>query len=288
MPMSEKGMEGNHKRGYWFTLSFAVTLFLLGSFAVVGAAPRPELWSKWLAHDDESQTGLDHGAWDRFLKTYVVTDHPSGINLVEYARVTPENRKALEAYLRQLQHVHVSGLNRHEQKAFWINLYNALTVRVILDHYPVKSIRDIDISPGWFKDGPWAAKLLRIEGEEVTLDDIEHRILRPIWKDNRIHYAVNCASRGCPNLQPEAFTKTNTERLLEKGAREYANHPRGVKIEENRLTLSNIYKWFQVDFGGADENVIQHLLKYVEDPLAEALRGYRGKISYEYDWRLNE
>jgi len=271
-----------------FAAFLVTTLFFLSFSTTTFAAPKPKLWPKWLTYDAQSRARIDHEAWDRFLKTYVVTDEPSGINRVRYAAVTPKDRKALEEYLKTLQGVHVSVLNRGEQKAYWINLYNALTVKAVLDHYPVKSIRDIDISPGWFKDGPWGAKLARTEGEEVTLDDIEHRILRPIWKDNRVHYAVNCASMGCPNLQPEAFTNDNTERLLDKGAMEYVNHLRGARIEGNRLTLSSIYDWFQVDFQGSEEGVIQHLLRYAEKPLSEALRDFRGKIRYEYDWGLNE
>ena len=265
----------------------AVVFFLCFSTAVL-AAPKPELWPKWLGHNSHSEIRVDHKGWDRFLKIYIVTDEPSGINRVGYARVTPEDKENLKEYLKGLQRVQVSGLNRDEQEAYWINLYNALTVKVVLDHYPVKSIRDIDISPGWFKDGPWDAKLVKIEGEGMTLNDIEHRILRPIWKDNRIHFAVNCASLGCPNLQQEAFTRENTQTLLEKGARGYANHPRGLRIEGNRLTLSKIYKWFQVDFGGSEDKVIRHLLQYVKAPLAQTLRAFRGRITYEYDWDLNE
>ena len=265
----------------------AVVFFLCFSTAAL-AAPKPELWPKWLGHNSHSEIRVDHKGWDRFLKIYIVTDEPSGINRVGYARVTPEDKENLKEYLKGLQSVQVSGLNRDEQEAYWINLYNALTVKVVLDHYPVKSIRDIDISPGWFKDGPWDAKLVKIEGEGMTLNDIEHRILRPIWKDNRIHFAVNCASLGCPNLQLEAFTRENTQTLLEKGAREYANHSRGLRIEGNRLTLSKIYKWFRADFGGSEDKVIRHLLQYVKAPLAQTLRAFRGRITYEYDWDLNE
>jgi hypothetical protein len=197
-------------------------------------------------------------------------------------------KQALEQYLEDLQAVGVSALDRPEQKAYWINLYNALTVRVVLGHYPVKTIRKINISPGWFSSGPWRAKLLTVEGEEVSLDDIEHRILRPLWQDNRVHYAVNCASLGCPNLQPEAFTAENTERLLEQAAREYVNHPRGARMEKGRLVVSSIYDWFRADFGGSEEGVLAHLRHYAQEPLREALEGYSGKLRYEYDWALNE
>ncbi len=181
----------------------------------------------------------------------------------------------------------ISTYNRQEQKAFWINLYNALTVKVILDHYPVNSIRDIDISPGWFSDGPWGAKLVIIEGEELSLDDIEHRILRPIWQDPRIHYAVNCASLGCLNLAPIAYTAHNIEELLDQGTWAYINHPQGVTFKNGKLQVSSIYQWFQEDFGGSREGVLQHLRSYAREQLAEQLQTYRGKLIYDYDWGLN-
>ena len=281
-----KPRAGKRQRPVWIALILAFTILVLDIPAKAG--PKAHLWSKWQSHHPESVTPIDHTPWDDFLKAHVNDAHPSGIHRVRYASVTAHDRKALENYIEAMQAVAVSTYNRIEQKAFWVNLYNALTVKIILDHYPVKGIRDIDISPGWFSDGPWGAKLLKIEGEDVSLDDIEHRILRPIWKDNRIHYAVNCASLGCPNLLKEAFTASNTERLLEQGARAYINHHRGVKVEQNGVTLSSIYKWFQEDFGQSEKEVISHLMNYATPSLAESLKGFKGKISYDYDWKLNE
>ncbi|MDF1580182.1 MAG: DUF547 domain-containing protein [Desulfuromonadales bacterium] len=252
------------------------------------AAPQPELWSRWQAHDNRSLTQLDHSAWADFLGRYLVTKHPSGINRVRYAVVTGEDKKLLTDYLDRLQGTAASGLNRQEQKAYWINLYNALTVKTILEHYPVKSIRDIDISPGWFNNGPWDAKLLTIEGEKLSLNDIEHRILRPIWQDNRVHYAVNCASLGCPNLQAEPFTVENQEELLDQAARDYINHRRGMKVVGDKAVLSSIYDWFQVDFGGHAEGVRRHLLKYAGADRAEYLSAGKVDFSYNYNWDLNE
>jgi len=280
----KKAAPGGSQYGF---VVLTLSLFL-GLVASTSAAPAPELWEKWQDHNSNSQIRMDYGFWDRFLKSYVITDDAAGIHRVRYGSVSPQDREKLAAYVDMLQQTQVTDLNREEQKAYWINLYNALTVKVVLEHYPVKSIRDIDISPGWFADGPWGAKLLRIEGENVSLDDIEHRILRPIWKDNRVHYAVNCASLGCPNLQAEAFTQENMERLLEQGARQYVNHERGARMDKGKLNLSSIYKWFQVDFGGSKEGVITHLLQYAVKPLAESLKGFNGKITYHYDWNLNE
>jgi hypothetical protein len=159
---------------------------------------------------------------------------------------------------------------------------------VVLDHYPVESIRDIDISPGFFANGPWGKKLVHIEGETISLDDIEHRILRPIWKDPRIHYGVNCASIGCPNLQPQAYTAESTDALLDKGARDYINHSRGVLIASNKLIVSSIYDWFMEDFGGNDKGVIAHLQRYAEPSLREQLQRFSRISDHEYDWSLND
>lgn len=258
------------------------------SSGLVEAAPRPDLWARWQVHDSANTRTIDHSAWGKFLRRYLVTDHPSGINRVRYGAVTKEDKEALQTYLGSLQGTAISTLNRKEQKAYWINLYNALTVKLILDHYPVKSIRDIDISPGWFNDGPWGAKLVSIEDEQLSLNDIEHRILRPIWEDNRVHYAVNCASLGCPNLQAQPFTVKTMEALLEKAAREYINHPRGMTVQGEKARLSSIYDWFQEDFGGSEDGVRLHLLKYAGPVRAQYLKSGNVDFFYAYDWNLNE
>jgi hypothetical protein len=266
------------------TLTILAVLF---DYAAAQAAPKADLWPRWQTHGPASAQKIDHGAWDRFLKQFVVAPHSSGINRVRYQAVTPEDLRNLKGYLQSMRGVTISNYNRAEQKAYWINVYNAVTVDLILSRYPVASIRDINISPGFLARGPWGAKLFRVEEEKLSLDDIEHRILRPIWQDNRVHYAVNCASLGCPNLQPLAFTGDHTEALLEKAAREFINHPRGVTIQNGRLRVSSIYVWFQEDFGGDGEGLMEHWRKYADPKLAEVLEKYSGGLSHDYDWRLN-
>jgi hypothetical protein len=203
-----------------------------------------------------------------------------------YRRVTRPERAALDAYIGRLAGTRVSGLRRAEQFAYWANLYNALTVRVILDHPNAKSIRDIDISPGLFAYGPWGAPLVTIEGRPVTLNDIEHRILRPIFRDPRIHYAVNCASIGCPDLAVQAFTADGREAMLEQAARAYVNHPRGARVTGNQLVVSSIYVWFAEDFGG-EAGVLKHLRHYAGDRLRKQLDGVTKIADHAYDWSLN-
>ena len=187
-----------------------------------------------------------------------------------------------------MQAVAVSGLARDEQFSYWVNLYNALTIDVVLDHYPVDSIRDIDISPGLFADGPWGRALVEIEGRPVSLDDIEHRILRPIWRDPRIHYAVNCASIGCPNLATTAFIPGDAERLLDEGAAAFVNHDRGCRIDGDGVRVSSIYAWFEEDFGGDDAGVIGHLRQHARGARADALGALDRIYGHDYDWRLND
>ncbi len=266
----------------------ALAAFPAAAFSIEALiAPKAELWERWIANDPDATAGIDHGTWDRFLATYVMGGD-DGVHRVAYGRVTDADKHALEAYIAALAATPISGYARAEQRAYWINLYNALTVNVVLDHYPVDGIRDIDISPGLFADGPWDKKLVEIEGEEVSLNDIEHRILRPIWRDPRIHYAVNCAAIGCPNLQPTAFTAANTDTLLATAARAYVNHPRGARIEDGKLIVSSIYVWFQEDFDGDDAGVIRHLTRYAAAGLKTQLAGVASIYTHEYDWVLND
>ena len=194
----------------------------------------------------------------------------------------------MDAYIDRLAALPISTYGRPVQYAYWLNLYNALTIQVVLDHYPVASIRDIDISPGLFADGPWSKSLLEIEGERVSLNDIEHRILRPIWRDPRIHYGVNCASIGCPNLLQTAFTAENIEASLDQAARDYINHPRGWYLKGDRIVVSSIYVWFKPDFGSDDADVIAHLKQYSTPERAAELETAEGIADDGYDWSLND
>ncbi len=251
------------------------------------AAPKAELWRYWQAHDPASSLRIDHAKWDQFLNRYLKPGD-DGINRVAYGRVTAPARAGLGRYISALGGVPVHRLARPQQLALWINLYNALTVKTILDHFPVKSIRDIAISPGWYATGPWGAKLVTIGGVGLSLDDIEHRILRPIWRDPRIHYAVNCAAVGCPNLAARAFTAENAEAMLDKAARAYVNHPRGVRLDGTRLRVSSLYHWYLDDFGGNDAGVIAHIRRYARAALAKALGRVTAVTDQGYDWSLND
>jgi hypothetical protein len=268
---------------------------LIAAFIVVAvaglpgasAAPRAELWPRWQAHDAASTEVIDHSEWTRLLQAHGA-EGEDGIVRIGYGRFGDADRQALKGYIERLTATAVSSLNRDEQLPFWINLYNALTVDLVLAHYPVSSILKINISPGFFSIGPWGKKLTTVEGEELSLDDIEHRILRPIWRDPRIHYAVNCASLGCPNLALEAYTAENLEGRLEANAVAYVNHPRGARFENGELIVSSIYRWFVADFGGGHAGVLKHLRQYARGELAEKVARNNLIGDDEYDWSIND
>lgn len=266
-----------------FTLFFALVLGVLSNPSI--AAPKADLWEKWATHNPSSTMIIQHDRWTNWLGRFV-TRHADGIHRVAYGRVDAAARQQLQQYIEGLAAIPISDFNRSEQQAYWINLYNALTVEVILGDYPVDSIRDI--KSGIFSSGPWGRKLVEVEREKLSLDDIEHRILRPIWKDPRIHYAVNCASIGCPNLLMQAFTASNMEGLLNKAAREYVNHERGAQVIDGELVVSSIYDWFVEDFGGNDAGVIKHLKQYAGPRLRNQLGSIDRIDDDAYDWKLND
>lgn len=241
------------------------------------AAPKSELWPLWSKSDETNTSVISHQPWQKFLDKYLVS---SGENtLVKYADVTNDDKQQLKAYIAHLSIYDPRAYSKAEQYAYWVNLYNAITVDLILEEYPIKSITKLG---GLFSFGPWGEHVITINGQELTLNDIEHRILRPIWNDPRTHYAVNCASLGCPNLQSQAFTAENSEQLLEKAAKEFINSEKGVLQSNGKTQLSSIYDWFADDFGN-QQDLIQHLAKYRPE-----LANLSGKFSYEYDWDLNE
>lgn len=136
--------------------------------------------------------------------------------------------------------------------------------------------------------GPWNAKILKVKGVDLSLDDIEHGILRPLFKDPRVHYAVNCASIGCPNLQTEAFAGAKLDAQLDAAARDYVNHPRGVTVGPKGVFVSSIYSWFKAGFGGNDEGVLKHLRAYAAPDLVRKLEAVTSISGDFYDWGLND
>lgn len=263
-------------------ITFALVLLCWSSAAA--AAPQAELWAFWQQSDERNLEQIDHGRWQQFLDTYVSTDE-LGVNRVAYQQAADDGgRDNLNSYLDEITAIDPRRLNRTEQMAYWINLYNALTVEVVL-RYPKKG-SILRMGKKFFTIGPWDDKLINVAGEDLTLNDIEHRILRPIWQDHRIHFAVNCASIGCPNLSTTVYRSDNLEQLLQTAEQQYLNHPRGVQLRDNKLIVSSIFDWYLSDFAEDKAGLLAYLAEH-HGTLADTLESYTGRIRYDYDWNLN-
>ena len=215
------------------------------------------------------QDHLDHSPFTLILKQYML---PSGdMNYTELVKDA-----SFSTYLKMLSdNPPRSDWPKNERMVYWINAYNAFTLKLIIDNLPVKSIKDIG--------SPWKKDFIRIDGEAYDLNTIEHEILRKQFDDPRIHFAINCASVSCPVLQPLAFETNSLEKELEKAARQFINDPSKNRIGKDKLELSKIFDWFKGDFAKNDAELINYVNRYADvqaDPGA--------KISYlEYDWALN-
>lgn len=210
---------------------------------------------------------------------------PDGVMLFDYARAqTNGDHETIKAFIAEQVELTPSTMSAAEATAYWANLYNAVTLDVVLDDYPIKSIRSL----GPFTSGPWKRDVVTVEGEVLSLDNIEHDILRVDYAAPYIHYMVNCASFGCPNLRNELWSADGLEADQKAAAAEFINSDRGVQIDrKGRIAVSKIYKWFSEDFGETEDDLRAHLSEYATGEKLEALTsGARFKGSH-YDWDLN-
>lgn len=230
--------------------------------------------------------------FDALLAKYVVVGADSVSRVLYRAwRDTAEDMKALRSYIKAMEAARPSQMSASSAVAFWSNLYNAVTLDVVLENYPVRSIRDIR-SPEAGADGaqgPWKSPRVKVEGDCLSLHAIEHDILRAQFDDPRIHYAINCASVSCPNLPSRAWRPDSLDQALDDAARSYINHARGVRLlPSGDIEASRIFQWYGADFGESDTSVLAHQAQYAEGPLSDALTR-AGKIAaYDYDWSLND
>lgn len=271
------------------TLMAATLLMSLSACASIEriALPKPALLSDAFAVRAVEQTArVNYAAFDQFLERYWVLDE-NGIARLRYHAVSESDQARLIAFVDGLQNTDPDTLDRDERLAYWINLYNAQTIRVVLDNYPVDSIRDIKDGP--FSIGPWARKDLVVNDTQISLNDIEHGIIRPAFNEPRIHYALNCAATSCPNLAPQAWQAEGLDAALDAAEQAYLADPRGVRVDAHgRIVASKIFIWFQEDFGENGAEVAARLASIAPDPTGAAIAA-RGRIDrYEYDWALNE
>lgn len=214
-------------------------------------------------------TALDHAGLDSLLQKYV-----GDAGKVNYKGLKSD-KEALYAYCQMLAaHPVQDGWSREEKMAFWINAYNAFTLKLIVDNYPAKSILNFDGGK------TWDVKRIRIGDKKYSLNNIENDILRPQFKDPRIHFAINCAARSCPPLWNRAYTAANLDSALEARARAFINNPAFNTITASKARVSKIFDWYAADFGD--------LKKFLNQYAATQLKSSAVVTYNEYDWDLNE
>jgi hypothetical protein len=263
-------------------------LLLAAMFAVAiplffGTAKANE-FERYSRYNSEAEAVINHDVWDLFLEKHVYKA-TNGVNFVDYQLAKNESLDSLNGYLETLSHLDITKHNKPEQMAYWINLYNALTVKTVLDAYPVESIKEID--GGFFNRGPWKDKRITVLELELSLDDIEHEILRAFHTDPRIHYAVNCASIGCPDLAISAYKGVILEEQLTQSAEAFINHPRGAEVDDGELFLSSIFSWYADDFGKNEKEIIDHIRQFASSDLKARLASIKEITDYDYNWQIN-
>ncbi len=264
--------------------ALGLLLFIILYTCQIFCVPKKDLWVFWQAHDNNSKVVIDHAKWQLILSKGVIVKKSA--NLVNYPLLEAKYHIVLKEYLSYLSSIKITNYNKNEQLAYWINLYNALTVNLVLEHLPVKSIKYINLSG--FLSGPWDHEIFQVSGHKISLNDIEHRIIRPIWNDPRIHYVLNCASIGCPDLSQHVYTGNNINKALIEAAKNFINDKRGVLLTlSKKLILSKIYSWYDVDFGNNEQVLIEHIKKYASNALKKELIGIKSISGYEYNWELN-
>lgn len=246
------------------TVGLLTALFILTTLLTLAMAPQ----------------NVDHSAYDRLLKKHVDEK-----GLVDY-KGFKRDEKEFNAYLDLLsKNPPTDKWSKNEQMAYWINAYNAYTIRLILDNYPVKSIKDIGPKNQIpFVNTPWAKKFFKIGGESMSLDNIEHGTLRKKFDDPRIHFALVCASISCPRLRNEAYTASKLDAQLDDQGSDFLNNPAKNSIAKDKASLSKYFDWYKGDWNNDGKSVEAWVNKY-----SKAKINKDTKITYlDYNWGLNE
>jgi hypothetical protein len=225
---------------------------------------------------------FDHSKFDQILKTYVDTE-----GRVDYNGIAADN--TFREYMRSLENAKADALSRDGQLAFWINVYNAVTIDKVIKWKPKKSVRETFVPGVWTGTKFFTSRQHTVAGQRLSQDDIEHEILRKRFQDPRIHFAIVCASSGCPPLPQFAYTAENVQIKLADETRKYLNSKRGLQIDyvENTMMLSKLFDWFAGDFESKSGSVTNFIKPYLDEK-AMAFIDRMPKMSYlEYDWALN-
>jgi peroxiredoxin len=275
------------------------SVFIIGSDGVIDFSYTNPDYKVRLAPEDllkAAKASVEHSLYDELLKQYVKD------GLVDYAGLK-NKPKNLNKYLKDLSHVSkdkFKSWDKNRQLAYLINLYNASTLKLIIDHYPLESIKDI----GWLLKGPWDQKIVKLFGDTITLNTLEHEIIRKDYDEPRIHMALVCAAKGCPALRNKSYVGEKLDAQLDEDSKKFLNSKKGLQIDRQKKTVSltSIFKWFGEDFinkyapksgfegfNKTEQAVLNFSSRYLSEEDQAYLRAGNYSIKYlDYDWSLNE
>lgn len=244
-----------------------------------------ELIDFWNDSEPLGVINVDHAPLQEILQTYVVSDHPSGIARFDYESVSEADVEKLENYLDYLQLLEPRQLNKEEAKAFWVNLYNAATLNMVIDAY--NSGRVTRVRSRGLPTRRWRRDIVRVALQDMSLDDILNGVIRPIYRDPRIHYALFFCTLGGPDMPTEVLSGENNEELLNKFEKDYLMHSRAVRLDGSELVLSEMFQNYDTDFAETPSALINYLSQHVPEPVGQAMSQVTD-IRFEYDWTLNQ
>jgi uncharacterized protein DUF547 len=231
----------------------------------------------------------DTSAWQTLLSRHY--DPAKGM---DYKALKERDKAALDQLRQRLAAVDPATLSRADQLAYWINLYNVSTVAVVVEHYPVESIRDISTDP-IIRLNVFKKPAVKTKAGDISLDEVENGKIREGFKDPRIHFAINCAAKSCPPIRTEPYTGSRLNEQLDDQARRFLNGPHGVHLtrdgDELELHVSKILDWFKDDFEHWGGGRISFLRKYLSADKQKEIDAAKGKVDLafdDYDWSLND
>jgi len=245
------------------------------------------IWGAYVVAVEEEKIAVDHSSWNTQLQAYLKAGQ------VDYSAWKKEEA-VLDSYLNDMAALDDKKMAKNDRLALYINLYNAWTVKLILKNWnkKIKSIKDIP--------NRWSTALVRLKGRNISLEDLENDILRKEFKDSRIHFAINCASIGCPDLWNKAYSaKGIEEELNDARTRFFDNSIKGVMVSKEKgtfygenyiLRISKIFSWFDKDFEDESKTVLDYVEQHGNKTQKVFIKKYKDDIDieyFDYDWKLN-
>lgn len=263
-------------RGFWVAVVMLIT-----SPVLAGEPPQPSYWALWDQSNERNYAAIDHSDWDVLLQSHVVPTQ-GGVRQFGYADIGREERKVLNRYIKRLGKIDPRQYRKAEQQAYWMNLYNALSVQLIVDELADEAPEGAALSVD-----DKTQSVVKVAGQKLSLDDIEHRILRPLWQDHRIHFGLNRAAMDSPNMAPRAYTADNIKPQLKASAVEFINDDRGLAFDDGALVLSRVFSDYRQDFAVDHKTLLKFFAHYAKDRKALYLLGHQGPIRYVSNPALN-